>query len=87
METPAAAAVVTGVALILAWVRSTSRHVDRRAARSADWKGAGDKPELWASSARCPHCGVPGGLLQLRGEQLELVCLSCQRTSPRETRA
>ena len=87
METLAVAALVIAVALIVAWVRATSRHVDRRAARSADWEGAGDKPELWTTSARCPHCGVPGGLLQLRGEQLELVCLSCQRTSPRETRA
>lgn len=75
-----------GVVLLGLWFGATTRHLRRRRAQGADWAVAERKPDLWTSAARCPGCGARGGLLELRGELVEFVCLTCGVRHQRESR-
>jgi len=66
-----------GLVLAGAWLLTNSRHVRRRQRESADWAAAGERPDLWTSTARCPRCARRGGVLELTGDAVEFVCLSC----------
>lgn len=85
MEQVVLVAAVGGL-LLGAWVLATRRHLRRRNEQGSDWAGAGDKPDLWTSGARCRRCGRDGGLLEMHGDQLEFVCLSCGDRHPRANR-
>jgi hypothetical protein len=66
-----------GLVLAVAWIATNRRHLDRRRRRSAEWVQAQERPDLWTSSARCPRCGRRGGVLELDGDAIEFVCLTC----------
>lgn len=85
MET--ATILALGVVLLGAWIVASARHVSRREQQSSEWSAAGERPDLWTSGAACVHCGTPGGLLELTGEELHFTCLACGRSHVRETRA
>lgn len=75
-----------GVLLAVAWLLANRRHVRKRAARAADWETGSERPELWTSAARCPHCSSRGGLLSVNGDTLEFECLACGARHARENR-
>jgi hypothetical protein len=82
-------AVLVGAGTVLlaaSWIVANRRHVQRRDAQHADWGESGERPELWTSSARCPRCGSRGGLLALRGDEVEFECLACGDRHARQTR-
>lgn len=80
--------IVLGVGglLLALWLAATRTHLRRRQVQSGEWDAA-DRPELWTSGARCPHCGAHGGLLEVEDEKLWFECLACGRRHQRQTRA
>ena len=84
----AAVIAVLGTLLFVVWAVANRRHLSRREQQSADWSAdAAERPDLWTSSAACVHCGVSGGLLELRDEAVHFTCLACGESHVRETRA
>lgn len=78
---------VAGLAILLfaLWIAATRRHARRRAGQRKEWEEAG-RADLWTSAARCPACGARGGLLRVKGEELEFECLSCRARHRRRNR-
>jgi hypothetical protein len=72
------------VALLALWVSANRRHVARRTEQTRDWGGAGDRPDLWTSAARCPNCAESGGRLSMMGDELWFTCLACGQRHRRE---
>ncbi len=66
-----------GLVLAAAWLVTNHHHVRRRRGDAREWSAAGDRPDLWTSSARCPRCARRGGVLELRDDAVEFVCLTC----------
>lgn len=85
MET--ATILAMGVVFVAVWVAANRRHVDRREHQAAEWAEDEARPDLWTSSAACVHCGAPGGLLELKGDDTHFTCLACGKSHVRETRA
>jgi hypothetical protein len=77
---------VVGVVLIGAWILALRAQLRRQASRAAEWEGAGDRPDLWTSSARCLTCGASGGVIEERDGALWFVCLRCGQRQMRRTR-
>ena len=76
---------VVGIVLIGAWILALRAHLRRRASRAAEWEGAGQRPALWTSSARCLSCGAGGGVVEEHDGGLWFVCLRCGRRQVRHT--
>ena len=72
--------------LIGAWILALRAHLRRQASRAAEWEGAGQRPALWTSSARCLSCGAGGGVLEDHDDGAVFVCLRCGRRQIRQTR-
>jgi hypothetical protein len=77
---------VVCIVLIGAWILALRAHLRRQASRAAEWDGAGDRPDLWTSGARCVSCGAGGGVLEEHGGDLWFVCLRCGHRLRRHTR-
>jgi hypothetical protein len=77
---------VVCIVLIGAWIFALRAHLRRKASRAAEWDGAGDRPDLWTSSARCLSCGAGGGVLEEHEDGLWFVCLRCGHRQQRHTR-
>jgi hypothetical protein len=72
-------AAAAAILLLALWVGATRRHLARRRGGAGDWEGAEERPDLWTSSARCPACGEPGGLLSGSEDELWFTCLACNQ--------
>lgn len=76
-------ATIVGAVLLLAvltalWLVANRRHRQRRETSRSEWDDADGRTDLWTSGARCPHCGERGGVLEVDGDDLWFVCLSCR---------
>jgi hypothetical protein len=79
--------IAAAVALLIgAWLRALRAQLRRQRARAAEWSGAGRRPDLWTSAARCASCGRRGGVLDEDGDDLWFVCLQCGARTRRRTR-
>lgn len=74
------------VLFIGAWLRALRAQLRRQRVRAQEWAGAGHRPELWTSAARCVSCGRSAGVLDADGDVLWYVCLACGHRTRRTTR-
>ena len=77
---------VAGAVLIGAWILALRAHLRRRTSRAAEWEGAGQRPALWTSGARCLSCDAGGGVIEEHDDGLWFICLRCGRRQIRRTR-